>query len=112
MKLIASLVLAVAILVPVTARAEIAQCKGLTLKSVVVESTREDNHFFASKLILTLNGECGGKGYAHLELNDPAFNGILTIALAAKAANKPVNIAVNKSKATQLSFQIAYLELE
>jgi hypothetical protein len=94
------------------AHAEVAQCKAVALKSVTVESNRDDNHEFNKKLILTLNGECGGKNFAHLDLGDPAFEGILSIALAAKAANRPINLAVNKSKATSLSYQIAYVELE
>ncbi|OIO56152.1 MAG: hypothetical protein COX57_09235 [Alphaproteobacteria bacterium CG_4_10_14_0_2_um_filter_63_37] len=93
------------------AQAETVQCKGLTFKAVTVEGVRDDGFEFQNKLIVVLNGQCGGKTYMHAGLNHPAFDGFLAIALAVKEGKKTVNIAVNTSKQTERSNQIAYIEL-
>ncbi len=87
-------------------------CHNMKLESVIVEGPRDDNHFFENKLIIKFDQECNGKSYVHADLTHPAFNGFLSIALAAKASEKLVSISVNSSNTTQLSNQIAYIALK
>ncbi len=93
------------------AQAATIECSSVELNSVVVEGNRDDGHFFQNHLILFLANECGEKKYAHVALEHPAFNGFLSIALAAKSAGKRVNIAVNTNDATAISYQLAYISL-
>lgn len=93
------------------AQAATIECQGAFLKSVVVEGNRDDGHFFQNHLVLSLESECGEKKYAHVALAHPAFSGFLSVALAAKAAGKRVNIAVNTNDATAISYQLAYISL-
>jgi len=87
------------------------ECAGVLLKSVVVEGNRDDGHFFQNRIILSLDGECGEKKYAHVDLTHPAFNAFLSVALAAKSAGKKVNIGLNTNSATSISYQLAYISL-
>lgn len=112
MKIFGFVVAAAVLVTPTAARAEVAQCKALTFKAVTVEGARDDGHFFANKLIVTLSAACGGKTYMHLDMTDPSYLPTLHLALAVKASGKPANVAVNTSKATPLSNQIAYIEFE
>lgn len=84
-------------------------CDNMKLDSVIVEGSRDDGHFFQNKLIIKLEGECNGKIYAHADLNHPAFNAFLAIALAAKASEKFVSISVNSNNVTPISNQIAII---
>ncbi len=101
--------IALTCLVSLSATAATEDCHNIKLESVTVEGPRDDNHFFANKLVLKLDQECSGKSYAHADLSHPAFNGFLSVALAAKNSNLAVTVSVNSSKQTDLSNQIAYL---
>ncbi|WP_459780166.1 hypothetical protein [Photobacterium sp. R1] len=92
--------------------AETIDCEGITLDKVTVEGSRDDKHFFENKLVIKLIQSCGGKSYVHADLSHPAFNGFLSVALAAKAAERKVNISVNTSDTTELSNQVAYIGID
>lgn len=98
--------------IPLTSIAATTDCHNIKLESVTVEGPRDDNHFFENKLVLKLDQECGGKNYVHADLNHPAFNGFLSIALTAKSSEKLVSISINSNSNTQLSNQIAYISLK
>ena len=87
------------------------ECQGVLLKSVVVEGNRDDGFYFQNRLVLHLETLCGDKNYADFTLDNPAFSGFLSVALAAKSAAKRVDIAVNTSTATPISYQLAYIAL-
>lgn len=99
-------------IIPLTSIAATTDCHNVKLVSVTVEGHRDDNHFFENKLVLKLNKECDGKSYAHADLNHPAFNGFLSIALTAKSSEKLVSISINSNNKTSLSNQIAYISLK
>ena len=99
-------------LIPLTSIAATTDCHNVKLVGVTVEGPRDDNHFFENKLVLKLDKECDGKNYAIADLNHPAFNGFLSIALTAKSTGKPVSISVNSSSQTKLSNQIAWIGLK
>lgn len=87
-------------------------CADVSLLSVTVEGNRDDSHEFQNKLILEIDKPCAGKKYLHADLSHPAFDGFLSIALAAKSMNKRVNVSVNSSNVTSASIQIAYIYLK
>ncbi len=89
--------------------ADTIDCKDLKIISVTVEGPRDDGFVFQNKLIIQLNGLCAGKQYMHADLNHPAFDGFLSVALTAKTLEKFVKVAVNTSSTTFASNQIAYI---
>lgn len=91
--------------------AERVACHGVMLGNVAVQGPRDDNHFFQNRLTIKLIEDCAGKRYIHANLDHPAFDGFLSVALTAKTLKKAVNIAVNTSQATSISNQIAYISL-
>ncbi|MFT4941825.1 MAG: hypothetical protein ACI88A_004896 [Paraglaciecola sp.] len=99
-------------LIPLQSIAAIEYCDNVKLETVVVEGPRDDNFYFQNKLLLKLDQECFGMDYVYAGLKHPALNGFIAIALAAKAADKPVRIAINTNTTTALSHQIAFIELQ
>lgn len=95
-----------------TCLAATTDCADVGLIGVIVEGNRDDSHEFQNKLILEIDKPCVGKKYLHADLSHPAFNGFLSIALAAKSMNKRVNVSVNSSNVTSASIQIAYIYLK
>lgn len=100
-----------AFFVSYTCLAATTDCADVGLIGVTVEGNRDDSHEFQNKLILEIDKPCAGKKYLHADLSHPAFNGFLSIALAAKSMNKRVNVSVNSSNVTYASIQIAYINL-
>lgn len=84
-------------------------CESVKLLNVTMQGNRDDGFYFQNKLTLLLSEECGGKKYAHADIKNTSLPGFLSIALSAKAMNKPVNISVNTNNSTSLSNQIAYI---
>ena len=93
------------------ATAQTINCSDLAIDSVVVEGARDDGNYFQNKLIIKLSEECGGQLYAHMDNQNPAFNGLLSMALTASTTQKPVNIGVNTNNTTKLSNQLAYISI-
>ncbi len=86
-------------------------CSEVRLIGVVVEGDRDDKHEFQNKLILEIDKPCAGKKYLHADLTHPAFNGFLSVALAAKSMDRLVTVSVNSSNVTSESIQLAYIYL-
>lgn len=95
-----------------TCLAATTECADVGLIGVTVEGNRDDSHEFQNKMILEIDKPCAGKKYLHADLSHPAFNGFLSIALAAKSMNKRVTVSVNSSNVTYASIQIAYIYLK
>ena len=106
------ILLVISCLIPLQSIAAIEHCDNVKLKTVVVEGPRDDNFYLQNKLVLKLDQECFGMDYVHAGLKHPAFSGFLAIALAAKAADTPVRIAINTNTTTPLSHQIAFIQLQ
>jgi len=87
-------------------------CTEINVQEVRVEGTRDDNHFFSNKLVIELDQSCGGKKHAHAALDHPAFDGFLSIILAAKASGSEVIISINTDNLPQISNQIAWVGIE
>jgi hypothetical protein len=86
-------------------------CPAMSISSVAVEGPRDDQHIFQNKLIILFKSECASKRYVHADLDHPAFSGFLSIGLAAKAAGRRVDIAVNTNEQTGASNQLAYIAI-
>ncbi|MCS4306778.1 hypothetical protein M2404_001103 [Rheinheimera pacifica] len=86
-------------------------CANMVISSVTVEGPRDDQHVFQNKLLILFQSECASKRYVHASLDHPAFNGFLSIALAAKASNRKVHIGVNTNEQTGASNQLAHISI-
>lgn len=112
-----TILLIVATLLPVQSHAAWKSCAGLYVADVWVQGEREDNSFWANKLVLTfkdVNGasvNCEGKPYAYIDNTSAAYNGMLSIAMAAYMADKEVKVAVNTATGSGDSNQLSYIKL-
>ncbi|WP_283130814.1 hypothetical protein [Enterovibrio norvegicus] len=100
-----------AALISSSAIAETVDCTNMGIVGVYVEGKRDDNFFFQNRMVIKYSKDCGGKRWSHTDIDNRAMSGFLSIALAAKASGKKVNIATNTSTQTQLSNQLAYIGL-
>ncbi|WP_419227331.1 hypothetical protein [Alteromonas sp. OM2203] len=107
-----NIVLMLALTLPAYSYAGVVSCNDMTVKNVTVEGKRDDGFYFENKLIVEYNQPCAGKKYTHTNLSNPAFNGFLSIALAAKSTDSKVEIAINSSNTTPQSNQLAYISIK
>ncbi|HEY0924138.1 hypothetical protein [Rheinheimera pacifica] len=94
-----------------TSQSATVDCANMVINSVTVEGPRDDQHVFQNKLLILFQSECASKRYVHASLDHPAFNGFLSIALAAKASNRKVHIGVNTNEQTGASNQLAHISI-
>ena len=97
-----------------SAFAELIDCGTVDIKHVYVQSDR-DGSDHANKLLITFtngkNSECNGFTHAYLENTDDAYNGTLSMAIAAYMAGKPLRIVVDGSLAISNARRIAWINL-
>ena len=90
---------------------EFKSCGTHQIDSIMVQGNRDDNHIHANSFVMTLRDyQCNDKPYLILKNNQPSYQGMLSIALAAKLAGKEVHVTVNTSEdmgsATEISIII------
>lgn len=91
--------------------ADLISCGSHEIDKLMTQGNRDDNHAHANSLVMTLKDtQCNGKPYLIIKNDHPAYQGTLSVALAAKLANKPVEVLVNSnvviSSATEISIII------
>ncbi|WP_413163185.1 hypothetical protein [Aeromonas salmonicida] len=97
--------------------ADVVHCNNLYVADVLVEGARDDKFILSNKLAIRVKDasgsyvQCGGRDYLHLENTSPAYNGMLSIALAAHASKKTVQIAINTNSINSHSNQIAFIRV-
>lgn len=74
-------------------------CGHLTIENLYVQGDRSDNSFHENKMLIILGSDkkvaCGDTTFAYLDIDDPAFNGTLSMALSAYMAGKKIRIVLN-----------------
>ena len=100
-----------------SANAALVDCGTHEIDLISVQGNRDDNYIHANKLILRLKDSgvsvsCNGKLNLFLSNSDPAFNGILSMLMAAKVANRKVEVFANSSVAVDVNtMQIAWVTI-
>ncbi|WP_157771166.1 imidazole glycerol phosphate synthase [Shewanella algae] len=68
-------------------------CGFINIKTFYVQANRTDGSLHSNKLLLQLGGNCSGYGY--IGNAEPAFDGILSMLLSAKMADRKIRIVVD-----------------
>lgn len=81
------------------ANARVLDCGQLTIRNLYVQSDRSDNGFHENKLLIIMGEDkkeaCGDTQFAYMDIDDPAFNGTLSMALSAYMAGKKIRVVIN-----------------
>lgn len=93
---------------PLLTFAEHLSCGVHKIDKIMVQGDRDDNHIHKNSFVVTLKDvQCNGKPYLILKNDKPSYSSMLSLALAAKLADKSVSITVNTSEdygsATEIS---------
>jgi hypothetical protein len=74
-------------------------CGHSILKTVYVQGDRSDGSFHNNKLLIIMgdekNSACSDINFAYLENTDDAYDGVLSMAMAAFVAGKRLRVVVN-----------------
>lgn len=110
LKRICSLSLVLGSLIAVDSWAEFVSCATNKIDKIMVQGERDDNHVHANSFVMTLkNAQCNNKPYLMLKNDRPSYQSMLAIALAAKMADKDVDVIVNTSKVLDSATEISII---
>ncbi len=109
------LILGITVLSSSFAFGDIESCEEAPILTIMVNGDR-GIEAFGNKLIVALKDTtggslvCGDNGYFFMANTDPAFNGVLSLLLAAKAKNDKVKMYVNTSSKIGGATSISHIE--
>ncbi len=86
-------------------------CGPLLLNKVYVQADRISGSAHANKLLLSFEG-CDGVSLAYLENTDEAYDGVLSLALAAYISKQAVRILMDDSADASGAKRIQYINLQ
>ncbi|EGU50942.1 hypothetical protein VINI7043_11511 [Vibrio nigripulchritudo ATCC 27043] len=110
MKYLFSVALIMASIFSNVANAAFIDCGLQELQQVMIQADRDDGNAHANSLVIKLkDNSCNGRSYLYLKNNHPAYSGMVSIALAAKANNQSLRVYVNSSRVLGSATQISIL---
>ena len=90
-------------------------CGYQTIKNLYVQGERSQPSFHGNKLLIIMGddkkAECSDTTFAYLDIDDPAFNGTLSMALAAYMASKKIRIVINDGPLVSNARRIEFINL-
>ncbi len=111
------LILAILLFFPPSSFAAIEYCPDVYIADLWVMGARDDGLAMQNGLSMRLKdasgnyATCGGKDYVYMETDNPAYSGLLSMALAARMSAAKLQIAVNTSVENEYAYQLAYIKI-
>ena len=105
------------LLSPFLSYGELLNCGYADVDRLIVQGDREGTHGHENTLLASLKKDgvdvmCSGKNYIYIENTDPAYQGMLSVLLAAQMSGKQVNVFVNTTEITGgNAVEIAFIAL-
>lgn len=97
------------------ATAQVLDCGYATIDKLYVQGERSDNSIHQNSMVIILGSDkssaCSGVLYAQVKNNKPEYQGILSLAMAAKFASKKVRLMV-KTPGVQATHEIEIINVE
>lgn len=97
-------VMFIASFIPFIAEAALLSCGKHKIETISVQGNRDDNHSHANSFMLTLTDmQCNNSPFLIMKNDHPAYQSMLSIAMAAKLSGAEVEVIVNTSKIVGVS---------
>lgn len=96
----------------IESQAALVTCGPREILKLHIEGDRDDGHAHKNTMVITLNSPCNGRSNVYIKNSHPAFNSMVSLALAAYAQGHSVNVWVNSSKVLTSATEIAIMSLE
>ena len=99
----------------VAVNAGILDCGLQTINVIYVQSERPDGSIHQNKLLIIMGSDksaaCEDVDFGYMDIDDPAFSGILSMSLAARMAGEKIRIVVNDSSIGRKTHRIEWMNL-